>query len=55
MCSILFCKYRYLVVPQSAETQGQSDENIGKWVTKRKIFDDSVVIATKCIANCEMT
>ncbi|KAG8485287.1 hypothetical protein CXB51_021154 [Gossypium anomalum] len=45
--SILSIDYRYLLVPQSAETQGQSDENIGKWVTKRKIFDDSVVIATK--------
>ncbi|XVF80538.1 hypothetical protein PTKIN_Ptkin15bG0081500 [Pterospermum kingtungense] len=34
-------------VPQRAETQGKSEEYLGLWVRKRKIFRERVVIATK--------
>ncbi|KAK4263326.1 hypothetical protein QN277_028756 [Acacia crassicarpa] len=34
-------------VPQRAETQGRSEEYLGRWIRRRKIPRDQVVIATK--------
>ncbi|XP_022155635.1 uncharacterized protein LOC111022719 isoform X2 [Momordica charantia] len=34
-------------VPQRAETQGRSEEYLGRWIRNRKIARDRVVIATK--------
>ncbi|CAO2839670.1 unnamed protein product [Amaranthus hypochondriacus] len=34
-------------VPQRAETQGRSEEYLGRWITDRKIPRDAVVLATK--------
>ncbi|KAG8370682.1 hypothetical protein BUALT_Bualt13G0008700 [Buddleja alternifolia] len=34
-------------VPQRAETQGRSEEYLGRWIRSRKISRDRVVIATK--------
>lgn len=37
-------------VPQRAETQGRSEEYLGRWVRDRKIPRDRVVIATKVVS-----
>ena len=36
-------------VPQRAETQGRSEEYLGRWITDRKIPRDAVVLATKVV------
>jgi hypothetical protein len=38
------CRYP---VPQRAETQGRSEEYLGRWIRDRKISRDRVVLATK--------
>ncbi|GKU86709.1 hypothetical protein SLEP1_g1198 [Rubroshorea leprosula] len=34
-------------VPQRAQTQGRSEEYLGRWIRERKISRDRVVVATK--------
>lgn len=34
-------------VPQRAETQGRSEEYLGRWIKRRKIPRDRIVLATK--------
>jgi hypothetical protein len=45
-CNIVFWNGRY-PVPQRAETQGRSEEYLGRWIRDRKISRDRVVLATK--------
>ncbi|GER32984.1 voltage-gated potassium channel subunit beta-1 [Striga asiatica] len=35
-------------VPQRLETQGRSEEYLGRWIRSKKIPRDRVVLATKC-------
>lgn len=42
-------------VPQRADTQGRSEEYLGRWVRDRKIPRDRVVLATKVFADVPFT
>lgn len=44
--SLTFSVLRY-PVPQRAETQGRSEEYLGRWIKRRKIPRDRIVLATK--------
>jgi len=36
-------------VPQRRETQGRSEEYVGRWISERRIPRDRVVLATKVV------